>query len=222
MSTAEIPAVSVVPVEEEGPNLFRTILTVAWGAILIALMIEVFLLSVPLLTGTPLKSLAQLIADVAQKISWSFLVCVGVAFGMALRRAQPAAMGILGLISAPLAFTLAKSVHKGLLQALGLASVAGGASPLLIGGMKSLEYGLLGFLLGILARKGLGLKAYLGLGALMGLTFGTVMVIVLNRASPPPVPTAAVITRSINELFFPVGCSLVIYAAEVLARRLKA
>ncbi|HEX4952402.1 MAG TPA: hypothetical protein VF017_03270 [Thermoanaerobaculia bacterium] len=221
MSTAEVPAVSPAPAEKEGPNLFRTVLTVAWGAILIALVLEIFLLFVPLIAGTPLKSLGQLVADLAQKISWSFLVCVGVALGTAIRRAQPAAMGALGLISAPLAFTAAKGVHKGVSEALGLSAVALAASPLVIAGLKALEYCVLGFVLGKLAKKGLGLKGYLGVGALAGLSFGTLIVIVLNRASPPPVAAATVVTRGINEMLFPIGCSLVIYAAEVLAKRIK-
>lgn len=40
------------------------------------------------------------------------------------------------------------------------------------------------------------------------------------RASANPVPLVDVVARGINEVFFPVGCALVLYASGVLAKRL--
>jgi hypothetical protein len=40
------------------------------------------------------------------------------------------------------------------------------------------------------------------------------------RASVTPVPPVDVAARGINEVLFPVGCALVLYASGVLAKRL--
>lgn len=124
------------------------------------------------------------------------------------------------LISAPLAFTTAKSAHKAVGQALGLSGVvAGGVSPLLIVALKAAEYAVLGAVLGKLSRDGRGVKAYLGSGALAGLTFGTVIVTVVTQAASAPATLAAALPRAINEVLFPIGCAFVLYGAEALGRR---
>lgn len=204
------------------PMVWRKLVTVAWASIGIGLGIEILLLiAAELTTGMP--KAAAVIADLVQKISWSFVVCVGIALGTAAARAvRHLVMGALGFLFAPLAFTAAKSLHKSVLQALGVAGAAAGVSPFLIASLKAVEYAVLGFLLGRLARSERSLGAYLGVGAVVGVVFGAVITTVLAEGSAQAPTVANVLPKAINEMIFPLGCSLVFFAAETLARHTKA
>lgn len=199
-------------------NFWPKVITVAWMSIFLGVGIELLLLAALALTAK-VPGAGAVVADSAQKISWAVFVCVGLALGNAALKARPAVMGILGLITAPLGFALARSVHKGALQALGLAGVLGGGGfPLMIALLKGLEYGALGLVVGWLGRRGHGLGAYAGAGAAAGLSFGTVIVVLLTQTAPAA-GVAAIVPRAVNEIFFPMGCALVLYAAEALTKR---
>lgn len=190
------------------------LLTVAWLAILLGMAMEAVMLAV----AAGYRGLATpdpFLADLAQKVSWSFLVCVGLGIGAAVSRARPAAMGALGLICAPLAFNVSRALHKGLAGVLGVAAAAGPA-PFAIAAMKATQYALLGFALGHLSRRGAGALAHVGLGLLAGALFG---VPVVSLAAVDGLTTGALVARTLNELLFPVGCALVIYAADILSLR---
>jgi hypothetical protein len=221
MATEPVATASPEAPAEAEDGFFGKVLVVAWGAILIAVVLEIVLLAVPLLTGTSFKGVATLVADLAQKVSWSFLVCVGVALGTAVRKAKPLAMGVSGFIAAPLAFSAAKSVHKGASQALGLTAVAPGVAVVAIALLKAAEYGVLGWVLGKVGQRKGGFGAYVATGAALGVVFGSAIVAVMTQASAAPVTAVAMLTRGINEVLFPVGCSIVIYAAEAFGKRMK-
>jgi hypothetical protein len=42
---------------------------------------------------------------------------------------------------------------------------------------------------------------------------------VVAQSAPTPLPPAVLMVKGVNELVFPVGCALVIFAAEVLGKR---
>jgi len=71
---------------------------VAWLAILLGMAMEALMLAVAAGFRTAAAP-DPFLAELAQKVSWSFLVCVGLALGNAIVRARPAAMGVLGLVS---------------------------------------------------------------------------------------------------------------------------
>lgn len=54
----------------------------------------------------------------------------------------------------------------------------------------------------------------------MGLTFGVVIVMLLARAAAHPMGPVDLAAKGINEVLFPIGCSLVLYASEALSRRM--
>ncbi len=203
------------------PVLWRKVITVAWMSIAIGLGIEILLLIAAGLTAGMPKTSA-IVADLVQKVSWSFLVCVGIALGTAAARAvRHLVMGALGFLFAPVAFTAAKSLHKSVAQALGLAGGAGGASPYLLAFLKAGEYAVLGVLLGRLSSSDRGLGAYLGVGAAVGLVFGSTITAILTDGAAQAPTVANVLPKALNEMIFPLGCSVVIYAAEVLTRQAK-
>ncbi|HVF61966.1 MAG TPA: hypothetical protein VNJ70_19335 [Thermoanaerobaculia bacterium] len=202
-------------------ELMRTVLRVAWLSIGLGVALEVLVLTVAAYSGTQGSSPKPFVADLAHKVSWSFLVCVGLAFGTAAGKTRSAVMGLLGLISAPVAFAVARSLHKGVAAAMGLAgTVAAGPSPLLIALLKAIEFGFLGAALGRLGKGARGsLGSYVALGLLTGLVFGGT-ILGVTVAAGAKADLVSLLSRGINEVLFPLGCSLVLYAADAIGKRL--
>ncbi|HVG07232.1 MAG TPA: hypothetical protein VNM67_05965 [Thermoanaerobaculia bacterium] len=201
--------------------LVRTVLRVAWLSICLGLALEVVLLVLAAFTGTAGDTPKPFISDLAQKVSWSFIVCVGLAFGSTAGKAREGIMGALGLISAPAGFTAARAMHKAVNGALGVAGKA--MAPglvLLVGGLKGVQYALFGAVLGWITKRAFGLKTHVAAGLAFGLTFGLAIVATTVRAAATPVPPVDIAARVINEVLFPVGCSLVLYASGMLAKKL--
>ena len=221
-ASASPPAVETHVSAPAAPPLWGQILRVAWLSIGLGLLLELVVLVLAAYTDAAGASPKPFLADLAQKVSWGFIVCVGIAFGSTASKVREAAMGILGLLSAPAGFAIARAVHKGAGAALGLAGpAAAGSFPFLIAALKGLEYGLLGAAIGWIGKKVWGgLGAHVLTGVLIGLTFGSAILWLMAAASPGPDPLVTLLSRGVNELLFPVGCALVLYASGALARRL--
>ena len=117
---SETASVAAIPERVSSQDSFLPqVVRVAWLSVGLGIAFEILLLVLAALSGTAGESGKPALADLAQKISWSFLVCVGLAFGTAARKLRETVMGGLGLFVAPLAFIAAKAIHKGLGQALG-------------------------------------------------------------------------------------------------------
>ena len=201
--------------------VWPTILRVAWLSIGLGLALEILLLVLAAFTDTAGETPKPFISDLANKISWSFIVCVGLAFGSTAGKAREGVMGLLGLISAPAGFTAARAVHKAVNASLGIAGPA--MAPglvMLVGGLKGAEYALFGAVLSWVGKRAFGLGAHAGAGLAFGLTFGLAIVAVTVNASPTPVSLVGLISRGINEVMFPIGCALILYASGALAKRL--
>ena len=209
------------PVAAGTNDLFRKVLRVAWLSIGLGLALEVVILVLAAFTDTAGDTPKPFISDLANKVSWSFIVCVGLAFGTTAGRARETVMGALGLLAAPAGFTAARAVHKAVNGALGVAGKTMAPSlVLIIGGLKGLQYALFGVTLAWITKRAFGLKAYVAAGLACGLTFGLGIVAATVRASANPIPPVDLAARGINEVLFPVGCALVLYASGALATRL--
>ncbi len=196
------------------------ILKVAWLAIALGVGMELILVIASLcLRGAP--AWKPVLADTAQKVSWSFFVCVGLALGTAAAKARAAVMGLAGLLAAPAAFHIARMLHKGTLQALDVAvpvAAAGGVpavSVLVL--IKVVEYAWLGTALGWLGKRSATGGGSAGVGLATGLACA-VLVTCLRVSGAAKPPVAALVSKGINELLFPMGCSLVLFAAEAAGR----
>jgi hypothetical protein len=200
-------------------DLRGTILNIAWLAVLLGVAVEIILIAVQAIFKT-VPGVNALVADLVGKMSWSMIVCVGLAFGKAASKGQTAATGIAGLLSAPVAFTVARTVQKSVSYALGLAvSAASAASPFVLGTLKGLEYAALGILLSLIAKQRAGVAAHIGIGFVVGAVFGGALIVLLaHYAEATPAPHVLV-TQGLNELLFPIGCSLAIFAAETLGKK---
>lgn len=202
-------------------TLAQTLIKAAWWSVLLGLGMQLLLLiAAAFFTGIP--ALQQIVADTVQKISWSTLVCSGVAVGLAAGKMRAPVMGLAGLLAAPAAFYIAKIAHKSVSQALGIVSqvAADSPSPMLLAGLKGLEYAVLGFLIGQLGRRTqVGLKGHIMAGGGVGVSFGGFILYLMVSQSATPIPLGGLVTRAINEMIFPVGCALVLYAAQKVGER---
>ena len=196
--------------EELTSALGPTLLRVAWLAILLGLGMELLLILASS-TGGDLGG-RPLVADLVKNVSWSVFVCVGLAVGTAVAEARVPAMGFMGLLSAPLAFKISRVLHKSALQALVV-------SPLLLVVIKGLEYGCLGLGVGwVSQRRWGGALAHLGVGLLVGLAFGG-SEIAYATGGTFQLSSADFLREAVDEILFPVGCSMVLFAATALGKR---
>jgi hypothetical protein len=215
-------AAEPVPPPPPPPIPARSILKGAWLAVALGFAIEGLILISVALAGGALAA-KPFTADLVQKVSWSFVVCVALAVARTASKSSGIVMGAAGLFAAPAAFALARGLHKGASQALGMvaASVpAPGPAPLAVAGIKGLQYAVLGLALGWVAKKAWGgVGAHAGVGLACGLLFGGPLLVWTFQAMPT-LSAATVVARSVNELLFPVGCALVLYASDTLGKRL--
>jgi hypothetical protein len=200
------------------PDLGRTLLRVAWLAIALGLAMEALLLLLGSSFGELLGA-KSIVADLAKNLSWSLFVCTGLAVGTAASQARAPAMGLMGLLAAPVAFEVSRVVHKGTLEALEI-SGGGDTSPVLVAVIKGFEYGCLGLAVGWLGRRPWGgAAAHAAAGLAVGLVFGGAIV-VLTVPSGAQMSVADLVSRGVNEVLFPLGCSLVLYASVNLGERM--
>ena len=202
------------PKPPSGP--WATLLRVAWLAILLGLLLQIALLLVVAGFGTATSPQALLV-ETCRTVSWSLLVCVGVALGRVAAKGRLPLEGITGLLAAPLALTAANAVQKGVAEAVNAAGVPAGPAPLWVLAIKAAEYGALGLALNWVGRRAWGSAlGHLGVGLLTGVVFGGVFLTVVVQSAPTPLSTPSLLARGLNELLFPVGCALVVFIAEVL------
>lgn len=215
-----------VAVQPSGPvdndalsKLARTILHVAWMSIVLGLILQLIALAM-VRYGIG----AEFVRDLGQKISWSMFVCIGLAIGSAAAKTKEFWMGLAGLIAAPVAFTLAKMTHKSLGQALNLGGGAEAPAMLIFSlmALKAIEYGIFGWLLGRLSKRGAPLQLFIRSGFMIGLIFSAAITLATALLSPTVPPATKLIGVGVNELLFPIGCGIVTHVSELMARVAKA
>jgi hypothetical protein len=195
---------------------------VAWLAIALGMAMEGLLLLIGAGLGESL-GLGSIVADLVGNVAWSVFVCCGLAVGTAVAKARARYMGLLGFLAAPTAFEVSRALHKGTLEAL--ATTGGGheaLSPILLGVIKGVEYGCLGLAVAWVGQRPWGgAAAHVAVGLLVGLIFGGTIVVLTMGSTPPP-PAADVLSVGVNEVIFPIGCSLVLFSAGALGQRMTA
>jgi len=200
-------------------RISRHLLKAVWIAVLLGVLMEVLLVVTSIGFGREIR-VRSVLVDLAQKISWSTIVCTALVLGQAVSKRRSSLMGIAGLLAAPSAFVVARSVQRAIAQALSITAVAGSvASPFVIAMLKGAEYGCLGFVLGWVARQSWNnASAHIAVGLLIGLIFGGLIIGInyLSAINPPSALNLA--TQSVNEFIFPVGCALTVFAAERLEK----
>lgn len=203
--------------EDQKQNLSGILLKVAWMSILLGVGMELILVAIAAGFGKN-PQVKVLMADMVQKISWASFLCMGIALGTATARSEIPRMGLLGMVSGPVAFFAAKALHKGATEALAIAAPTSGMpSPFVMALIKSLEYGSLGMLFAYLGRfPEAGLRAHALTGFAIGLVFGGLVLYLMITQTAATIPFLNMLSRGVNEIIFPVGCSVVLYSAKRL------
>ena len=148
-----------------------------------------------------------LVMEALGGVTWSLLVCFGVAAGSALSRMSELAASAVAVVCTPLALFAAKAIQGGLNEFLSGSSSSLPAGLTLIAAVKALEYGALAFVLARLANRGVDrLRPHLIAGLAAATVFGTMIVIVAATAPRPDLAASAVTTTAIHEFLFPFGC----------------
>jgi hypothetical protein len=206
------------PKPPSGP--WATLLRVAWLAILLGLLLQVAVLLVTAGFGMGISP-RPVLAETFRTVSWSLLVCVGVALGRVAAKGHLPLEGVTGLLAAPLALTAANAIQKGVAEAVNAAGVPAGPAPVWVLAIRAAEYGCLGLALEWVGRRAWGSAlGHLAVGLLTGVVFGGLFLAVVVQSAPTPLPTPSLVGRGLNELLFPVGCALVVFIAEVLRTHL--
>jgi hypothetical protein len=191
--------------------LGRTVKVIAPSAAL-ALVNELLLVLVGILV--PGSATAPFALDLGSRLSWSVLVCGGLGFGIAVARGRIGMAGAIGFVSAPIAFDVARAVRKGTVSFLQLVDTSGAPSPLLVGGIKGIEFACLSVALSYVARKrGWRATGHGVIGLTTGVIFGAALLGLGFQAGA--VGLGAVLTWAVNEVLYPMGCALVIYHSDV-------
>jgi hypothetical protein len=210
---------------EQKASVAAVMSVAAWLAILLGITVQLIILIAKLGAGGK-ATVSQFLVDIASGVTWSALVCAGIALGTLAARQRGTIMGMLGLLSAPVAWAGAKGVQRGVQWTLGAPLETLGPLVYQVGAVKTLEYAVLGSLLGRLIytpRSTLRNHALIGLA--VGAVFGAVM-LWLNHvhvaATGGTLPAARVAAICVNELLFPAGCAIVIYFVARFADRTSA
>lgn len=197
----------------------RNIAFVGVAAIGLGFMMQALIVAARLLAGGPLPHIG-LLADLASTVSWSVLVCTGVAIGVSLAKARALLAGLIGFVFAPIGLAAAKGAQKFVAAMVDVSTAPALLSIEVVGVVRALEYGILAFVLVILAeRKESRLLPYLGTGAAVGLVFGgflsamTLLVTSLDGSGRNLALIAGTIT---SEIGFPIGCALLIYLGQLI------
>ena len=131
----------------EGIGLAATLLRVAWLAVVLGLIMEILVIILLAGSGDPQNG-RPLITEFVNQVNWSVFVCVGLAVGTAATKMRAPAMGLAGLIAAPLGFSIARFLQRVIGQALGVAVAAAAPSLFVVALLKAIEYASLGTIIG--------------------------------------------------------------------------
>ena len=211
--------------DSEAQRTLRVVALIGILSIALGFGMQGLILAIKLAGGAPFPG-AKLFADIAQGVTWSFLVCAGIGIGTAIAKARAVIVGAIGLVCAPVAMAFAKSSQKVVSSVVGVPEQEPLLSFMAISGMRAVEYGLLGYMLASLARKDISrARTYLGAGAAIGVFFGgSISAMTYNSAIAKGIelPAAQLIGTILNEVLFPVGCAAIIYVSLLITRNIRA
>jgi hypothetical protein len=194
----------------------RRVFHVAWLAVLLGIVLQLVVIGVRLLAGAKVPA-AVFLADVTQNVTWGLIVCAGVAIGVTAGRFRALMGGLLGLISGPVGWALAKSMQRSVQALLGAPVDQFTPFFFLMVGVKGVEYLLLGLALGRSGDKAVtSVRDYLIPGAVVGIMFAG-LVVGLNLWNGS-VALPKLLGIAVSEFLFPIGCALVIWAPTHIRR----
>lgn len=188
---------------------------VAALAVALGFGVQMLVLVAKLLSGAYVPQVVLLV-DIAAGVAWATVVCLGTSIGVSAAKGKAVA-GLIAALFAPLAVAAAKAANQAMSAALGVILKPAAVSIIALAGLKSLEYGVLGYLLARLAARDEDrLAPYALTGLATGLLFSAAALGL--RLSSGAATTAEIAAAAVNEAVFPVGCAAVVYAGRMMGR----
>jgi hypothetical protein len=179
----------------------------------LAVLLEVIQAAAAAAAGTG-YGLSLALRDTLLKVPWAVVVCLSLWFAVRIAGGRPGVVAVIGLLAAPLASLLARSVAEMAHTLFGVAGPAGVPPPILVAAVRGVEYACLGALLLWLGGK-LWSNAlhHAGAGLLIGLLFGGVLLRVTAAAGADALSAESLAGWVVNELLFPAGCALIVFSS---------
>lgn len=192
-----------------GESATRRVLTVVWMSVVLGVAMQ----GVTLLTTWAWPS--SLVADLLGRVSWSVFVCTALVIGGIAAQWHPVRTGLVGVLTAPVASIGARALQKSLVAGTAALTATTAPGPLELAAVKGAQYGVFGWLIGLVAARRGGPGLHLATGAGMGLL---VAGYVGARATGAGADTATTLASTVNEVLFPMGCSLIVWASGAVRR----
>jgi hypothetical protein len=221
MNDLKEEAMAGADMREGNASALRKLAVIALMSVVLGLTVQLAILALKVMSGGVWPGVS-VVADAAQGVTWALLVCTGVGIGTSIMRARAHIVGLLGALVAPAAVAAAKGMQSLVASALDLAVQDAVMSLGAVSLVRAFEYGLLGYLLGSLARRGEArLSLYLAAGAAVGVVLGGAVIglnawLAAGAAMTYGAPQVA--TGIVNEMLFPIGCALVIYGGQMVGK----
>jgi hypothetical protein len=207
---------TLATLDERGEGLARDLrrhaLAVGAFSVLLAVAMEALQVAATLLVGGHYGTSLS-VRDAILKLPWALLVCAGVWLGIVVGRGRPVIAGLAGLVIAPLASLGARAAAEMAHSLTFAANLGPSPSPLLIAGVKGVEYACLGLAIAWLReRQWAHGSHHAAAGFLAGLIFGGGILAV--TAAGQPLTPVVLVGWLVNEMLFPVGCALILFRVE--------
>jgi len=215
------------PVSEmqQASQAIRRVAVIALMAVALGFVMQGLILATKLTAGGTFPGMLVFL-DLAQGVSWSVVVCTGVGIGTTLAKARAALAGFIAMIFAPVGVAVAKASQKIVAGLIGAAEQPAMLSLATISVLRAVEYGLLGWLLAVLAQKDVARALpYLAIGAAIGVFFGGSIAALGYQAAlinGTALKAPQIAASLVNEIGSPLGCALLIYLGQVVTRSYKA
>lgn len=210
----------VAPEAHRARDAISRIAIVAVLAVGLGLFMQALVVVLRLADGVVIPE-ARTIAELMGAITWSVIVCTGVAIGMSIGKARAVLAGGLALFFAPIALASAKAVEKVMLAIMEASVTPAVLSLELVGIVRAAEYGLLALMLTLLTeRRAVRFVPYALAGATVGLIFGGLVTAMTLLAGAPSTPVA-IATLAAKEIGSPIGCALVIFVGQMISRSFR-
>lgn len=203
---------------ERARTTLRRLALIAVLGVLLGFVMQALVIAARLLGGGAFPGLT-VVADLVQTVTWSVLVCTGVAIGVSVGKARKALAGIIAFFLAPLSLVVAKAGQKAMLSIIGALEQPAVLSLATIGLVRAFEYGLLAWLLTRLTERDIVRPVlYIAIGAVIGLSFGAVLFwlsYTAALAAGSQMTTPQILGLLVNEVGSPAGCAFLIYIGQL-------
>jgi hypothetical protein len=211
---------AIAPDAHRAREAISRVALVAVLAVGLGLFMQALVVVLRLADGIVLAE-ARTLAELMGSITWSVIVCTGVAIGMSIGKARALLGAGLAFFFAPLALASAKAVEKVMLAVMEASQTPAILSLELVGVVRAAEYGLLALMLTMLTeRRAVRFAPYALAGLTIGVVFGGLVTALTLVAGAPSGPVA-IATLVAKEVGSPLGCALVIFVGQMISRSFR-